>query len=154
MRQDVTKWARMALAVTVGLFLLLLAVTDADAGSVVELDEVSIHYLRFHPSARNPLFWNSTPKEELDLNMNTNILRVVGWDNTVHSMTDSSQYHVVGWNLRLYLRVTQYAEVGYWHFSKHVLDSTYPYSKWPVEDALMINLYIFRAKPGRQAVFQ
>lgn len=128
------------------LALVLIGLHSASAGTIFDLDEVSVKYRRFHPSARHPLFHASTPKEGLDLNVNTTVLNYIFWDNTVHSYTNSSQYYLVSWELRLGARLTQWLDLFYEHHSQHILDQTYPHMKFPVEDSWGIKLYIYGGK--------
>lgn len=136
-------------------FALLLGLRDSEAGEfqVMKLDEASIYYKKYHPSARHPLFYDSSPKESLNLGTNVDLLQVIGWDSVVQSMTNDSQYYMVGLQMQLYLRITQQLEVGYYHQSQHLLDHTYPYQRYPVEDAVTVRLTLFRAHPGRSSLF-
>lgn len=120
---------------------------------IAALDELTISYKKYHESARHPLFYNSTPKESLNLSMHMDLLKYFGWDSTVQSMTNNAQYYMIGLQTKMYLRVSQHIDIGYYHQSQHLMDDKYPYGKFPVEDALMINLTIFRARPGRDSVF-
>jgi hypothetical protein len=151
-------WARMALAAVIGYAALLALMPEADAFDIIKLDSLSVEYRKIDKSARDPLFYNSTPKESVDLVMNMDILRYFFWDNRVHSMTNSAKYEMVGWNPTLGLRLLETKsgvglEVLYEHYSKHLLDDVYPYQKFPVQDSIGFNLYIYRARPGRPAVF-
>jgi len=145
-------WSRLAYPLPLLGSLLLPSSTLADNWHVIDLHEVRLDYRRFHESGRDPLFVDSTPKEGLDLGISTNILRYFGWDSIVHSKTNAAQYKYVSLETRLYLRVTESLEVGYYHHSQHLLDSAYPHQRFPVADALQINLYIYRAKGAREGL--
>lgn len=142
---------------------ILLGLTDSEAGEfsggtapkfrLMKLDEATVFYKHYHPAARHPLFYDSTPKESLNLGTAVDFAEVIGWDSTVQSMTNQSQYYMVGLQMRLYLRVTQHLEVGYYHQSQHLLDHTYPFQRFPVEDAWTVQLNLYRARPGRPSVF-
>lgn len=134
------------------LALVLIGLHSASADTIFDLDEVSIKYRRFHPSARHPLFYASTPKEGLDLRVNTTILNYVYWNNTVHSYTNSAQYYLVGWELQFGVRLTQWADFFYEHHSQHLLDHTYPHSKFPVEDSWGFTLYLYGGKKRGESI--
>src|SRR4051812_26888831 len=92
------------------------------AGDLINVDELGIQYKRYGRWSRDPIFYKSHPKESLDLTLNTDVLTYFGLDNTIHSMTNESQFYLVGLNTRFYLRLSSMLEVGVWHYSKHVLD--------------------------------
>jgi hypothetical protein len=131
--------------------ILLLVVGEADAREgfhLLELSEVRVEYKRFHESARDPLFYDTTPKEELNLRMDMDVLSygdvaALGWHNRIHSMTNASQYYVVGYNFQLGV-FTKRVEFGYEHFSRHLLDHSYPHQKFPVLDSLFFNLIVYK----------
>lgn len=109
----------------------------------IQVDELSINYKKYQPSSRHPLFYDSTMKEGIDLNMNNDLaFGLLFWDNTVHSATNSGQYYLVGWQFKLGIHVTDFFDVQYEHHSQHVLDSSYPHMKFPVEDSLGFKLTI------------
>jgi hypothetical protein len=116
----------------------------AGANDVVELKEVSVDYSRFI-YARLPLFYASTPKENIDFKINTAILKYGFADLTLHSQTDEHQFHVAGLRARLGVRVSK-LEVYYKHESTHILDQGYPYSRYPVEDSVGVKFYLYRGK--------
>lgn len=135
-------------------WILPLLMGTAFAADAAKLEEVHIDYKNFHQSARHPLFYRSTPKESLNLSVQSSLLNVIGWDSTVQSMTNSAQYYMVGLQMRFYLRVSRSVEVGYYHQSQHVLDDTYPHKKFPVEDAFTVKLYLYRGdNPTRGTIF-
>lgn len=123
-----------------------------DAGAsenwFVQLDEVSVNYKRYHEHARHPLFVDSSLKEGVDLRMNTDLLfGTAFWDNLIHSNTDDAQYRHIGWNFRLGTRVTSFITLQYEHHSQHLLDTAYPFMKFPVEDSLGFTLTIYQYRP-------
>ena len=130
-------------------FLLYLS-NGAAAGEswFIQPDELSVQYKSYHPSARNPLFTDSTPKEGINLVMNTDMLfGTAFWDNTIHTTTDDSQYRHIGWQFKLGTRIFSFLTVEYQHHSQHLLDTSYPHMKFPVEDSLGFTLTIYGARP-------
>jgi hypothetical protein len=112
---------------------------------LIKLEELSVNYKKFHPSARHPLFYDSTPKEALFLTQKTTVAKYFFFDSTVQSMTNNAQYYMVGLNLKLGVRLSSYLDFQYEHLSQHILDDRYPHKKFPVEDSWGINLYLYRA---------
>lgn len=140
MRRPLTHFLLFYLAFLLGM--LIYCGAEAREPALLKLDELSLNYRRYHPSARHPLFHDSTPKEGIDLTMNTDLAWVFFWDNKVQSMTNAGQYYMVGWNFRLGLRVFPSLTVQYEHLSQHLLDDRYPHAKFPVQDSIGFTLYI------------
>lgn len=150
------------LGVTIGL--IWLNRSDASEGwEIVNLTEVNVNYISFFPGSFDPLITEnaSMPNrqlgKQLDLNVNMDFMKYGYWDNKVHSLTDdrinpndsAGQFRLVGLNSRLGLRVSQHLEIGYFHYSQHLLDTGYQAGNgvsnhWPVEDGLEIKLWLFR----------
>jgi hypothetical protein len=141
--------------ITIALGIVLL-MKEAEAGSpwkLIELRESYINYKYFVHPGRDPLFTDLPHKEELNLHVNTDILRYMYWDNMVHSMTDASQYRVVGLNTKLGVRLSGILDVQFEHFSKHMLDTVHPWMRgFPVEDSVGINLYLYRPDKPRSSL--
>jgi hypothetical protein len=139
----------------VSLYIILLCgvalyMSDADAGEngFIQIDELSVNYKHYHEGSRHPLFTDSQLKEGVDLTMNTDLLlRTFFWDNLVHSNTDDAQYRHIGWQFKFGTHVTSFLNIQYEHHSQHLLDTSYPYMKFPVEDSLGFTLYIYGARP-------
>lgn len=131
-----------------------LAVQDADASDfhLLQLDELSVDYRNFavlNDKARNLLTYPESPKEGVNLNLNSSIAKVVYWNSTIEAMTTGAQYKSIGLLMGLGVRISPYVEVGYLHHSQHVLDGRHPYMKYPVEDSLTLKLYFYRVdKPN------
>lgn len=146
---------RAVFTLLVLLFSLLLSLRPADADDLfnpnltqapqlLKVRELSIEYWKFKDGARDPLCTISPPKEQLDFNISTDVLDYAFIDTQLHSMTDQYQYRVAGLRLKLGLHVSRYLDVFYQHTSTHVLDSTYPYDRFPEGDALGLKVYIVR----------
>lgn len=119
-----------------------------------KLDELSINYKRFIGETRHPLFLNSKQKEEVDLNFNTTILNYMFWDNTIHSMTDDSQYKIVGWNLKIGVRLFDNLDFQAEHFSKHLLDETYSVMRFPVENSIGFKWTLYKDNKKKESIFK
>lgn len=141
------------LAVVLIVFSLGLGSVLASEVDGFKLDEVSINYKRFIGETRHPLFLHSKQKEEVNLNLNTTVLNVFYFNNTVHSQTDSSQYKVVGWNLFLGARVFRSLDLQVEHFSKHLLDESYSVMRFPVENSIGFKWYLYRNDKQKESIF-
>lgn len=137
------------------LILLLLLSTQALAKDykLIELDSLFIDYKKFDSSNRDPYFYNSTKYEELSINVTTDIAGFIYWDSMVHGDTNHSKYEEVGLETRLGIRLTQSIEVGYYHHSRHLLDDTFPYQGFAVDDAFQIKIYLYN-NTKRKALIQ
>jgi hypothetical protein len=135
----------------------------ADDYNVVDLKELNFSYRQFLPGGSDPLITdnglpNRTLGQGIDLNVNLKLAEYFYWDNKIVTMTDqdsvtgSSQFRMVGWNFRLGLNVTENVQIGYWHFSEHVLDYTavFPY---PRQDAVEIKVIIYRSGSKPNGLF-
>lgn len=143
---------------------LLLMITPAASFAadfkIWELDELKFTYRSFFEGGRDPLITdNGLPNralgKELNLTMNTSLFKYGYFNNTIHSMTDeikgtggSGQFRMVGWEFGLgvdFSKISKHTpfSVGYYHYSQHALDHTYPWA-FPVKDAIEVNIYLFR----------
>ncbi len=143
----------------------ILACKGSRAADWLELDSVDIIYRSFLPGGVDPLITenpnlpNRTLGKELNLQMNTHMFDFIYWDAVVHSMTDevfvpdhtystTGQFRMVGLELGLgidFRRIYSQLPVsfGYYHYSRHVLDTVYGSGPFPREDALEIKVHLF-----------
>lgn len=127
---------------------MMLGATQAAAVDPFELEQVDIHYKRFAPGGRNPLFFSTEQKEELNFGVMTRVARFGFLNLKLHSMTDQFQFHVAGLNFTAGVRVFPWLDIQTEHFSRHILDTSYPHQGFPVEDSVGLRLYLYRAKQG------
>lgn len=151
---------RFIMGYVVGALVTLLCLATAKAETrgkenwFIQVDELSLNYKKYQPSSRHPLFYNSTMKEGIELNMNNDLgLGYLFWDNTIHTATNSGQYYLIGWQFKFGVHVTEFFDFQYEHHSQHVLDSTYPYMKFPVEDSLGFKLTIIGGHSRGSSLF-
>lgn len=136
--------------------LLMLASLPVQASEwkLIELKEVRADYAKFLFGGRDPLITsngipNKTLGERLNLTVNNDICKYLFWNNTVHSMTDkdiptgAGQFRMVGLESRVGVNISKYFDVSYYHFSKHVLDSTYAHERFPVQDAIELRVFFY-----------
>lgn len=117
---------------------------------ITQVSELSMEYKNFAKGSHNPLITdnglNHLMGQELNLRMNLEFLDCLYWRNMVHSYTDRQengtrgQYRLIGWNYALGIRPFQWVELGYEHFSQHLLDATFPFRN-PEENSLGIKLF-------------
>lgn len=115
----------------------------------IELNEIKVSYVNFFSGGRDPLIsYNQNPNKLLDLDVNTNFATYFFWNNKIHSMSDNSQFRVIGLNTLLGLRIFDFMDLYYYHYSQHLLDTaTYQYGGgFPLLDGIGINLYLFQKK--------
>lgn len=124
--------------------LAIIGLTNAYAVELVEPRDIYLDYKHYNQSARNPLILNGPERDALELHLNSNLAHYFFWDNTVHGTTDSGGYRLIGLIMELGVRIHPNIELEYYHHSQHLLDSVYPYSKFPVEDAFQVNIYFYR----------
>ena len=128
------------------IFVLLMMSTVSEAAEfqLFELKEASVTYRSFQGGARDPLYTISPKVAEVETRLNVDVLRYMFFDNKVHGGMDQDQFRVVGWNYKLGARIAPCLDVQYEHHSQHLLDSAYPYSRFPVENSLGFTLYFYR----------
>jgi hypothetical protein len=112
-------------------------------GLATGVRSLSIEYKHFVGKTIFPEMPNYVAKEGLALSFNTDLVGPLYWNNRIHSMTDSGQYRLVGWQFELGVRATDYLpkawdglELFYGHHSQHILDGHHPLVKFPVDNAV------------------
>jgi hypothetical protein len=110
---------------------------------LLELDEVSIGY-RSYIFARDPLFVDTTPNEQLNSTVNFRLMNYIFVNTFVHGTTNKMQYKRVGLLVELGVHLFDFMDLSYTHHSQHLLDSKYPYMGFPVEDSVGIRLILYR----------
>jgi len=160
------------MAVSVGTVMLamvlgfLLATSLARAGDFhfLELNELSLDLKSYMDGGHYPLITDNglyggrLLDKELNMTVKTDILHYLYWDSTIHSMTDRTkdkqhgQFRTVGLEFGFGVRLSSSVEVGYYHFSEHMLDASFPWH-FPVRDAIQVKFFLYRAKGQRETVF-
>jgi hypothetical protein len=119
----------------------------------IQLDEVSVDWMHYHPYSRSPYFYDSQMKDGIAIHMNSDMLfDYLYWDNTVHTDTDDTQFHTVGWKFELGAHVTSFLNLYYHHHSQHIMDGQLPYMKFPSEDSYGITINIYNARPRGNSI--
>ena len=134
---------------------ILLYMEKTYAGDVLDLKELSIEYKNYSVLSdyqRVALIYPDAPKDGLDVNINSTLLRYFGWDSKVHSVTDDGQYRGIGLQMAGYLNLTQEFSFGWQHHSQHVLDREHAFMRFPAEDLLFVKIYLY-APRFREALF-
>ncbi len=135
----------------------------------IELQEVSVVWQRYFPGGVDPLVTensnlpNRTLGNNLQLNVNTNILKYLYWNSRIHASTDQvlnidgstsgGQFRTVGLEFGLGVNLTKNIQFGYHHHSQHILDSSYGNGPFPREDSLELKIWLYKAKKESQGLF-
>lgn len=144
----------------------LLATSLARAGDfqLLYLNELSFDVKSYMDGGHYPtitdngLYGGRLLDKELNLTVKTDIMRYFYWDSTIHSMTDRTkdkqhgQFRTVGLEFGFGVRLSSSVEFGYYHFSEHMLDASFPWH-FPVRDAVQLKVYLYRAKGERETIF-
>lgn len=113
----------------------LLFATEAFAGEVFKLSEVTANYGVYRAGSRDPLFWGDLrPKDTLNATIKSTIFNYLDWTSTVKSQTSQYQFHTVGLEMSFGFHITSQIEVYAAHWSQHVLDNQYPHAGYPWSD--------------------
>lgn len=135
----------------IALLLLMPCWCYADA---LKLQELSLQYNRLLPGNRILLIAPESGKEKLSLGLKTDVFKVLFADFNVAAYTSQSQYRSIGLQMDLGVRLTPWLQVGYYHQSQHVLDRPNALIQgFPVEDAVAVKLFLYRAGQSRPALF-
>lgn len=118
-------------------------VASSDETKSLQLEEVKIEYNKYVFS-RDPLFYSIPKKEHIALGFSTTLFGVGFWNANLHGESDASQFHSGGLQIDLGVHLSNWIDLGLRHDSKHILDDSYPYQKYPAEDSIQINIYLFR----------
>lgn len=124
----------------------------------IELKSLYVDYKNFailNDKNRNLLTYPEPAKEGVALGFTSDAFTYGYVDAEVQGTTVEGQYRGVGLEARIGIRLTNGLEVGYYHFSQHVLDrGDDPTGKFPVLDALQLKFFIFRDKHlNREGIF-
>ena len=125
------------------------------AGSypILELDELKVQYIDYFKGGRDPLISlpNRQLGKQLNLSFNSTLFDYFYWNSLIHSSTDeipdtsSGQFRVVGLEMQLGVRITNYFNLYLHHHSQHSLDTTLPFG-FPVQDGVGLEIIIFSNK--------
>jgi hypothetical protein len=148
------------------LLLSLLALTPVvNADEIITLDKLNIEYLRYSPEGVDPfLTYDGLPNKALgyglNLKMETTILSYLYWNSTVLSETDEDlatgwgQYRTIGLEMQVGIRLTQWLDVGYYHLSRHLMDTPQPNGQaFQRMDALQFTLKLYDNKKIHEPVW-
>jgi hypothetical protein len=134
--------------ILISLFFLMSSVCKAEDFHIIDLEELFVDYKNYgviNEKQRHLLIYPESPKEGLNLNVNTSLVTYGYFNSVIESLTTSGQYRGIGLQISLGIRIFKFLDVGFYHHSQHVLDreiTTLP--KFPTEDALQIKLYLYR----------
>lgn len=161
-KRVVVFWLSWIVVVATGTMLLS---SDSRSSEWLELQKVDLTYRSFFPGGTDPLITENpslpgrTLGKELDLEVNSNVFDYFYWNSTVHSMTDEvfssdglssnpGQFRMVGLEIGIGVDLRKVSSelpvsIGYYHYSRHVLDATYGSGPFPREDALEVKVHIY-----------
>lgn len=122
-----------------------------------EVDELSIHYSSFFQGSQDPLLTqsglpNRQLDKQLDLHLDTSVFQNIYWNNRIHSFTDnvintnSGQFRAIGLSMNIGIKIFNWLDFGYTHFSEHLLDTTYQYGGFPRQDGVEMIIYLINNK--------
>lgn len=152
----------LAVALAVFCAVQLACLPEADAFESLSLRSLTIDAKNFFPGGQDPLITgngigNRTLGQELNLIIQADVVKYLYWDSTVHSATDRvlnldgttspGQFRMVGLEMGLgvdFRRLFPWLPVrlGLHHWSKHALDTTYPWH-FPVQDGVQLQIILY-----------
>jgi hypothetical protein len=161
------KW--MSVVGAILLFATLLAnygtaeASDIWDSSPFSLSDVSLGYRNYFPKGRDPLLSQNglpdrNPGSELSIRLGLDLFRYMYWDSIVHGGTDvdvlngGGQFRSVGLETRVGVRPLWWLEVGYYHHSQHLLDTSSSLG-FPVLDGWEVRAIVFKRKADRESLF-
>ncbi len=148
--------AFIGLALGVG-FALIGRCVQADEFKAINLDQVYLEYRQYFHGGRDPLITsnglsNRELEKELNIGIDTRLLKFGYWNNIVHSTTDQDrdnhhgQFRLIGLESRLGIRISQHLDISYYHHSQHLLDTSYAHDDFPVRDGIELKIYLYSPK--------
>lgn len=135
-------------------FFLLALILASSLGWAVELRELSLTYHHFQSYSTFPELGGRNADQGLNLGMNIDIAGPVFWDNTVHYMTSGNDSIYVGWNYRLGMRVFKHLDLGFEHFSQHMIGQPEIPPHFPLYDSIFVEWKVFEAGRKPSSIFQ
>lgn len=111
-------------------------VAASKADEIIELDSISIEYQMFKHKGIDPMITYDGLNRKIDtglnLNLNTTVLSYFYWNSSIISMKDYDpvydygQFRTIGLQMRLGIRLTDWIDIGYYHLSRHLMDTPQP----------------------------
>jgi len=95
---------------------------------------LSIDFNFYKPGSRFLLSPNDPLTKEAAVNLEIRTLKAVYWSNRIHGAMGEYQFRTVGWQFEVGAGIGP-VEIFFKHHSQHMLDSTHPWSRFPVEDS-------------------
>lgn len=132
------------------LLTVLLVAPKVMADDVIEIQEASLSAKNFNDYTVDSFVPH--PKNEYVLTLNSNVYSRFYWNNSIHSQTDVTQFRMVGLESRLGIYLSSHIDIGFYHFSKHMLDSTID-GHYPNMDAIELKIYFFKRYDKRDGLF-
>ena len=148
--------------ILLSLIILLFPITSqARTFKLFEVNEINLEHKIFLPGSRYPLITNNglgnNLEKELNLNLNIDVLKYGYFNNHIHSMTDISpganygQFRLIGWNFHIGIRLTNFLNIEYEHFSQHLLDAQFPYD-FPLQNSVNIKLFLYKKEKCKECL--
>lgn len=140
----------MRSSILAGLCLLLVAPVKSEGG-LLKLTEASFSYTLFNPGTRwYPISQlpGRNPTSMLDVNINFRISPYTYFNNTIHTMSDQSQFRTIGWEYTAGVHLSNQVDLGIYHYSQHVLDTPFP-GDIPQMTGIQIKIFLYKENKTR-----
>lgn len=127
----------------------------AKADDIISLDAVDVTYQRFNEDGIEPMITydglNRKLGSSLGLQLDTTVFSYFYANFNVASMRDYypegdyGQYRTIGLQARLGMRLTEWLDIGYYHYSRHLMDTPEPDGQsYQQTDALEITIHLYK----------
>lgn len=113
-----------------------------------EIKHLSTDFRSVQPNGRRAM-WDDDKEftSYVGLNWNVGFGDIIFWDNRTYFYGDGAKVQEIGWEYKFGVNLTSKVNVHWFHHSEHWADiKPYPNKKFPVTDAIGINIKWFDKK--------
>ena len=126
------------------------------SASMFELRSLYFDVRKYRENPKNFFIDNWSDEHELDgqigLVLDVDLMggwiyhssNVTGLTSRLKDNDEADQFRFISWEYELGLRPFNWLEIGWHHFSGHILDGEYINHHFPVHDALQIKLFLYK----------
>jgi hypothetical protein len=118
------------------------------ASQALELSNLALTYHHFQDYSVFPELGGAHADQGLELSMDIDLIGPMYWDNSIHYLTEGADSLYVGWNYRLGIHALKSLDLGFEHFSQHLIGKPELTPHFPLYDAVFVQWTIYSS--GRE----
>lgn len=131
------------------LFLALVPIRSTAA----ELRDLGLVYHHYQDYSVFPELGGAHADQGLEVRIGIDLAGPIFWDNEVHYMTEGPTSVYVGWNYRLGARVLKNLDLGFEHFSQHMIGQPEISPHFPLYDSVYFQWTVYSSGRSPASIF-